>query len=59
MSDAPKIVAFPVDKLEDTPETRSTLKLIRNGLMRPGPEISRAMAMELLRLWGDPDWDKY
>jgi hypothetical protein len=52
-------VAFPVDKLEDTPETRSTLKLIRNGLMRPGPEISRAIAMEILRLWGDPDWDKY
>lgn len=56
---APEIKVFPVAKLEDTPASRLNLRMIRNGLSRPSMEGSRAMAMEILRLWGDPDWNKY
>lgn len=54
-----EVVAHPVAQLEDTPACRLQLRLMRNGLERPGIEQSRAMAMEILRQWGDPHWNTY
>jgi hypothetical protein len=54
-----EIVVYPVPKLEDTDYNRTILQIIRNGLMEPSQDFARAMAMEILRLWGDPNWNKY
>lgn len=53
------VADHPVTTLEDTPETRTALVMIRHGLEIPSEAFVRAMALELLRVWGDPLWSTY